>query len=45
MHGAYGAAKAGLISLVRTAAIELRPREVRVNSVAPGGTATYTSGP
>ncbi len=39
-HGAYGAAKAGLISLVRTAAIELRPREVRVNSVAPGGTAT-----
>jgi NAD(P)-dependent dehydrogenase (short-subunit alcohol dehydrogenase family) len=39
-HGAYGAAKAGLISLVRTAAVELKPHEVRVNAVAPGNTAT-----
>ena len=39
-HGAYGAAKAGLISLVRTAAVELKPSEVRVNAVTPGNTAT-----
>jgi NAD(P)-dependent dehydrogenase (short-subunit alcohol dehydrogenase family) len=39
-HAAYGAAKAGLISLVRTAAVELKAREVRVNVVAPGGVAT-----
>jgi NAD(P)-dependent dehydrogenase (short-subunit alcohol dehydrogenase family) len=39
-HGAYGAAKAGLISLVRTAAVELKSRQVRVNVVAPGGVAT-----
>ncbi|MBM3671858.1 MAG: SDR family oxidoreductase [Actinobacteria bacterium] len=35
-HGAYGAAKAGLMSLVRTAAVELGPDNVRVNAVAPG---------
>lgn len=35
-HGAYGAFKAGLMSLVRTAAVELGPRGVRVNAVAPG---------
>jgi len=39
-HGAYGAAKAGLISLVRTAAVELKASEVRVNAVTPGNTAT-----
>jgi NAD(P)-dependent dehydrogenase (short-subunit alcohol dehydrogenase family) len=39
-HAAYGAAKAGLMSLVRSAAIELRPTHVRVNAVAPGVIAT-----
>ena len=39
-HGAYGVAKAGLISLVRTAAVELKANNVRVNAVAPGNTAT-----
>lgn len=34
-HAAYGAAKAGLMSLVRTLAIELAP-SVRANAVAPG---------
>lgn len=35
-HAAYGVAKAGLMSLVRTAAVELGPSNVRVNAVAPG---------
>jgi NAD(P)-dependent dehydrogenase (short-subunit alcohol dehydrogenase family) len=35
-HGAYGAAKAGLMSLVRTGAVELGPSNIRVNAVAPG---------
>lgn len=35
-HGAYGVFKAGLISLVRTAALELGGSGVRVNAVAPG---------
>jgi len=35
-HGAYGAAKAGVMSLVRTLAVELGPRGVRANAVAPG---------
>lgn len=35
-HSAYGAAKAGLMSLVRTGAVELGPSRIRVNAVAPG---------
>ncbi len=35
-HSAYGAAKAGLMSLVRTGAVELGPSGIRVNAVAPG---------
>jgi NAD(P)-dependent dehydrogenase (short-subunit alcohol dehydrogenase family) len=38
-HGAYGAAKAGLLSLVRTMAEEWWPR-VRVNAVVPGAVRT-----
>jgi NAD(P)-dependent dehydrogenase (short-subunit alcohol dehydrogenase family) len=36
MHAAYGAAKAALMSLVRSAAVELGPARIRVNAVAPG---------
>lgn len=32
----YGAAKAGLISMVRSLAAELAPTDVRVNAIAPG---------
>jgi len=35
-HGPYGAAKAGVMSLVRTAAEELGPLGIRTNAVAPG---------
>jgi 3-oxoacyl-[acyl-carrier protein] reductase len=40
LHGAYGAAKAGLMALVRTLAVELAPDGVRVNAVAPGAVLT-----
>ncbi|MGO4689628.1 SDR family NAD(P)-dependent oxidoreductase [Glaciibacter sp. 2TAF33] len=35
-HSAYGSAKAALIALVRSAAVELAPKGIRVNAVAPG---------
>jgi len=35
-HAAYGAAKAGLMALVRTIAVELGPQGIRANAVAPG---------
>ena len=39
-HGAYGAAKAGLMALVRTMAQEWGPHGIRVNAVAPDMIAT-----
>jgi 3-oxoacyl-[acyl-carrier protein] reductase len=39
-HGPYGAAKAGLMALVRTLAVELAEHGVRVNAVAPGAVLT-----
>jgi NAD(P)-dependent dehydrogenase (short-subunit alcohol dehydrogenase family) len=35
-HAPYGAAKAALASLVRSLAVELGPRGIRANAVAPG---------
>ncbi len=35
---AYGAAKAGLVSLTQGAAMELAPRGIRVNLISPGAT-------
>ena len=39
-HGAYGAAKAGVMAFVRTAAEEWWPHGIRVNAVAPGAVRT-----
>ncbi len=45
LHVAYGAAKAGLISMIKTFAEELGPYGIRVNGVAPGGVGTGNEGP
>ncbi|MBO2453189.1 SDR family oxidoreductase [Actinomadura barringtoniae] len=39
-HGLYGMSKAALLSMVRTAAVELGPLGIRVNAVSPGATLT-----
>ena len=39
-HALYAAAKAGVISLARTLALELGPLGIRVNTVAPGAVET-----
>ncbi|WP_162527108.1 SDR family NAD(P)-dependent oxidoreductase [Sphingomonas solaris] len=39
-HGSYGAAKAGLINLVKTMATEWSPNGIRINVVAPGAIIT-----
>lgn len=40
LHAAYGAAKAGMIALVQTLAVELAAFGIRVNAVAPGSVRT-----
>ena len=39
-HGVYTAAKAAVIHLTRTLALECAPRRIRVNALAPGHTRT-----
>jgi NAD(P)-dependent dehydrogenase (short-subunit alcohol dehydrogenase family) len=39
-HALYGMSKSALLSMVRTAAIELGPTRIRVNAVSPGATLT-----
>jgi 3-oxoacyl-[acyl-carrier protein] reductase len=39
-HGAYGAAKAGLMALIQTMSQEWEPYRIRVNAVAPGAVQT-----
>jgi NAD(P)-dependent dehydrogenase (short-subunit alcohol dehydrogenase family) len=41
----YGAAKAGLVQLTRSAAADLGPHDINVNAVAPGLTATPMTSP
>ena len=43
-HIGYGAAKAAVISVVKSMALELAADNIRVNSVAPGAIATPTAG-
>jgi NAD(P)-dependent dehydrogenase (short-subunit alcohol dehydrogenase family) len=43
--GAYNVSKAGVVALVRTAAIELAPHSVTVNAVGPGLIRTRMSEP
>jgi NAD(P)-dependent dehydrogenase (short-subunit alcohol dehydrogenase family) len=42
-HIGYGTAKAAVVAMTRTMAVELAPDEIRVNAVAPGITATPAS--
>jgi NAD(P)-dependent dehydrogenase (short-subunit alcohol dehydrogenase family) len=39
-HLAYGAAKAAVVAVTRTLAVELAPDNIRVNAIAPGTTLT-----
>ena len=39
-HASYGAAKAGLINLVRSMAVEWAPYNIRVNAIVPGSIIT-----
>ena len=43
-HAAYGAAKGGIVSMVRTLAVEWGIHGIRVNAIAPGTIATPRSG-
>jgi len=43
-HIAYGTAKAGIVAMTRTMAVELAQFGIRVNAVAPGVTETAASG-
>jgi 3-oxoacyl-[acyl-carrier protein] reductase len=45
MHADYAAAKGAVIALVKSLAIELAPRQVRVNAVAPGWVETEMIAP
>jgi NAD(P)-dependent dehydrogenase (short-subunit alcohol dehydrogenase family) len=42
-HIAYGTAKAAVVAMTRTMAVELAPDNIRVNAVAPGVTETAAS--
>jgi NAD(P)-dependent dehydrogenase (short-subunit alcohol dehydrogenase family) len=42
-HIAYGTAKAAIVAMTRTMAVELAPYDIRVNAVAPGVTETAAS--
>lgn len=39
-HGVYGAGKAALISVMKCAALELAPKDIRVNLISPGALKT-----
>ena len=40
LHGSYGAAKAGLMNLVKTMSAEWSPSGIRINAIAPGAMVT-----